>query len=118
MAYRARHLDRKAERLGHRRGPAPIRGRPVRTIEGRVDLDAVEHGGVAFQLAAARIESRGVSGGNRPAGATHMAPRHGTATRLADGGRFSFTGRGSTRHGSAPRFGRASVSMSMWGRRE
>src|SRR6478736_2014348 len=50
MSDRLRQLDREAERIGHACTPSKVGGSPVRAMERRVDLRAVEHRRVPREL--------------------------------------------------------------------
>src|SRR5438105_1540461 len=52
VRYRFRQLDREPEVIRNRRCPALVSREAVRTIEARVDLDAVENGSIPLQVAA------------------------------------------------------------------
>ena len=70
MRDRLGQLDREAEIPGHGRRPALVGLDTVRTVEGRVDFDAIESACIAREVARTVFEMGSVRRRNRPSGTT------------------------------------------------
>lgn len=74
------NFDSKAERVRGAGRPSLIRRRLMRTVEGRVDLDPIEHAGISFKMAppgrerCASLGRKSPSGGADTNGAIHLNP--------------------------------------------